>query len=161
MVVQAPLFGLPICRMTTLVSTQITEVNMSRIRVAVAVIIQHGKVLIAKRHPDLHQGGKWEFPGGKIESGESESDATIRELREELSITATVLTPFMEVDFDYPDKQVSLKVWLVTDFSGIVQGAEGQATKWVSVAELQQHTFPAANYPILKKIISEFRAEPA
>ncbi len=129
---------------------------MTRIRVGVAVIIQDEKVLISKRHADLHQGGKWEFPGGKIESGESDSSAITRELLEELSITAKVLAPFLEVNYDYPDKHVSLQVWTVTEFSGVPHGAEGQPIKWVPVNQLDQYRFPAANYPILKKIVADF-----
>lgn len=131
---------------------------MARIKVGVAVIHQHGKILISKRHDDLHQGGKWEFPGGKIEIGESESAAIVRELREELSITATVLEPFVEVCHDYSDKQVSLQVWLVSDFSGTPKGMQDQPIKWVSVTALENYQFPAANYPILQKIIRDLAA---
>lgn len=129
---------------------------MKRIRVGVAVIIHNGKILISKRHADLHQGGKWEFPGGKIEAGETESDAIIRELREELSITATKLEPLLELSHDYSDKQVSLYVWTVTDFTGTPVGVEGQPVKWIPVADLERYQFPDANYPIVKKLLAEF-----
>ncbi|GAB3093011.1 Nudix family hydrolase [Pseudomaricurvus hydrocarbonicus] len=108
-----------------------------------------GQILIAKRADDAHQGGLWEFPGGKLEAGEAAESALIRELQEELGITATHLSPLIQIRHDYPDKSVLLDVWTVTAFTGEAHGREGQPVKWVSPSTLSDYQFPAANTPIV------------
>ncbi len=126
---------------------------MSEVHVAVGVVRnEDGEVLISLRHPDSHQGGLWEFPGGKVEAGESLQVALARELREELGIEAGALAPLLEVRHDYGDKQVLLDVWLVESFSGEARGLEGQAVRWVKPGKLHDYDFPAANYPILQAV---------
>lgn len=120
------------------------------IHVAVGVIFgPDGRVLIAKRPQSAHQGGLWEFPGGKVEAGESVELALTRELQEELSIFVTSCKPLIQIRHHYPDKSVLLDVYKVLDFTGVPRGAEGQPTKWVSSHELTQYEFPAANKPII------------
>ncbi|WP_133408345.1 8-oxo-dGTP diphosphatase MutT [Parashewanella tropica] len=129
---------------------------MKRIHVAVGVIINsQNQILIAKRHKHLHQGGKWEFPGGKVEKGETTSEALIRELKEEVDLDVENTTPFMELSFDYPDKQVFLDIHQVSEFKGEAKGQEGQEIKWVSKCDLIDYQFPDANQPILEKIIQQ------
>ena len=126
---------------------------MKRINVAVGVIINsQNQILISKRHEHLHQGGKWEFPGGKIESGESTQQALIRELKEEVNLDVNSTKPFMAQSFDYPDKHVYLDIHLVTDFSGNAEGIEGQEIKWVAKTDIRDYQFPDANYVILDKL---------
>lgn len=126
------------------------ELAMNRIHVAAAVIRSpDGLVLIAKRPLDKHQGGLWEFPGGKVEVGETVEAALARELQEELNITVTEARPLIQVRHDYPDKQVLLDVWEVLAFSGEPHGAEGQPLGWVEPADLPNYRFPAANRPII------------
>ncbi len=123
---------------------------MNPLQVAVGVVKDpEGKILISLRHADLHQGGLWEFPGGKIEASETAEFALFRELNEELNITATAATPLLTVNHQYPDLAVQLNVFLVEQFSGEVKSLEGQAFKWVSPAELEHYAFPAANRPII------------
>ncbi len=123
---------------------------MRRIHVAAAVIRgADQRILIARRPADKHQGGLWEFPGGKVESGEAVEAALARELEEELGICPTAARPLIQVRHDYPDKQVLLDVWEVSAFSGEPHGAEGQPLAWVSSAELADYAFPAANRPIV------------
>ena len=123
---------------------------MNRIHVAAAVIRStDGLVLIAKRPLDKHQGGLWEFPGGKVEKGEAVEVALARELLEELGIGVTAARPLIQVRHDYPDKYVLLDVWEVTAFSGEPHGAEGQPLAWVASERLPDYTFPAANRPIV------------
>ncbi len=120
------------------------------IHVAAGVISNtRGEILIAKRDQNAHQGGLWEFPGGKLESGEAVDVALVRELQEELGITATQLSPLIQIRHDYSDKSVLLDVWRVTDFDGEAHGREGQPVRWVSPVELNQYSFPAANVPIV------------
>ena len=128
---------------------------MNKIRVAVAVVINSdNKVLIAKRHQHLHQGGKWEFPGGKIEKGELPQAALIRELKEEVDLNVNNATPMMVLDYDYGDKFVSLDIWVIKDFDGNARGAEQQEVRWVDISQLNEFTFPDANQPIVDSLLS-------
>ena len=123
---------------------------MNRLHVAAAVIRgDDGRVLIAKRADDKHQGGLWEFPGGKVEEGEAIADALARELREELGITVRAARPLIRIPYDYPDQRVLLDVWEVSRFDGEPHGAEGQPLAWVAPRELAEYAFPAANAPIV------------
>lgn len=123
---------------------------MPRIHVAAAVIRSpEGQVLIARRPADKHQGGLWEFPGGKVEPGEAVREALGRELREELGIQVTEACPLIRIRHDYPDKSVLLDVWEVTAFEGTAHGAEGQPLAWVAPDALPGYAFPAANRPIV------------
>jgi 8-oxo-dGTP diphosphatase len=122
------------------------------VHVVVAAIIHNDKVLIARRLEHLHQGGKWEFPGGKVEPGEPVERALGRELHEELGITPQKFRPLIKIHHSYPDKNVFLDVWRVESFSGVLSGREGQDTKWVAVAQLSLYEFPDANLPIFKAL---------
>lgn len=110
------------------------------------------EVLVAKRHEDQHQGGLWEFPGGKVGAGESVLEALRRELREEVNISARECSALLKIHHDYGDKQVLLDVWYVSVFSGEARGCEGQPVKWVPAAELDQLPFPAANREIVSMV---------
>mgnify|MGYP000031044825 CR=1 FL=1 len=86
-----------------------------RVQVVAAVIrAPDGRVLLAQRPQHKHQGGLWEFPGGKVEPGETEVVALQRELQEELGLRAETLSPLIRIQHDYPDKSVELSVWQVT-----------------------------------------------
>lgn len=120
------------------------------IHVAAAVIRDEKQnVLIAKRASDKHQGGLWEFPGGKVEEGETVVSALTRELEEELGITVLSSRPLILVPYHYEDKSVLLDVHVVNEFAGEPWGKEGQPVKWVSETEMETYAFPAANKPIL------------
>jgi 8-oxo-dGTP diphosphatase len=123
---------------------------VKRIHVAAAVIRgDDGRILIARRPDDKHQGGLWEFPGGKVEADESVEQALARELDEELGIRPSAVRPLLQVRHDYPDKQVLLDVWDVSAFVGEPHGAEGQPLAWVAPEQLGDYQFPAANRPIV------------
>ena len=123
---------------------------MKPVHVAVGVVLDSGgKVLISRRADDSHQGGLWEFPGGKVERGESLAMALARELREELGIEIGRTSPLLEIRHDYGDKCVLLDVHVVWDFSGEARGLEDQPLVWVAPAELERYRFPAANEPII------------
>ena len=106
------------------------------------------KVLIARRNRNQHQGGLWEYPGGKCELDEPFRDALARELHEELGIQVGDTEPLLRVDHAYPDKRVELHFFVVRSFSGQADGREGQMVKWVCVAELDDLAFPSANAPV-------------
>lgn len=120
------------------------------LQVAVGVVInREDKVLVALRAAHRHQGGLWEFPGGKVEPGESIQAALTRELWEEFGIHITHARPLLRIPHTYPDRRVLLEVWRVTHYTGEPCGREGQAWRWMTPAELSTLSFPAANLPIV------------
>lgn len=123
---------------------------MPCLHVAAAVIRSvEGRVLIARRPAHKHQGGLWEFPGGKVEPGETVEQALARELREELGISVQSARPLIQVRHQYADRSVLLDVWDVSRFAGEPHGAEGQPIAWVEPLALPTYDFPAANQPIV------------
>jgi 8-oxo-dGTP diphosphatase len=123
------------------------------IHVAAGVIKNSaGKILIAKRLDHLHQGGLWEFPGGKLEKSEAVFTALKRELHEELGIHVLTAEPLLSIKHDYSDKSVLLDVWTVTSFNGDAQGKEGQIIKWIELSELDEYQFPEANLPVVTRL---------
>jgi len=130
---------------------------IKRVHVVAGIVRDtYGRILISRRHDHLHQGGLWEFPGGKVEAGESVGEALARELLEELAVTVLVAEPFQQIRHDYPDKSVLLDFWLVTEFDGEARGVEGQPVEWVNVAALRDYEFPAANVAIVDALIERF-----
>lgn len=111
-----------------------------------------GEILIAKRPDHLHQGGLWEFPGGKLEAGEAVLTALQREFAEEVAITIDAAEPLIRIPWHYPDKAVLLDVWRIAAYSGQARGLEGQTIRWVRREELDHYAFPAANRAILNAL---------
>lgn len=123
---------------------------MQRLHVVAAVIRNaEQEILLALRPTDKHQGGLWEFPGGKCEPDESPQQALARELHEELGIVIAEPQPLIQVRHDYPDLQVLLDVYEVHNFTGQACGAEGQEVRWVASSALADYQFPAANRSII------------
>lgn len=127
-----------------------------RIDVAVGVIFNaKGQVLIARRKSHQHQGDSWEFPGGKIEPGETVPVALKRELFEEVGIIVLGHEPWLEIEHDYEDKAVRLCVHKVTAFEGEARGLEGQLIAWYPPELLPDLLLPKANEMIVKALIGE------
>lgn len=125
--------------------------NQDCVHVAAGVITNAaGRVLLARRPDHVHQGGLWEFPGGKLEDNEDVEEALKRELYEETGITVEHSHPLIRIHYAYPDKQVLLDVWKVTQFTGEAHGKEGQPVKWVKPDDLGKYDLPEANRPIIK-----------
>lgn len=121
-----------------------------RIYVAAGALLDAtGRVLVTRRPADVHQGGLWEFPGGKLEPGEAARAALARELREELGVEVRAARPLIRVHHDYGDRRVVLEVFLVSDFLGEPRGLEGQPLDWVAPAAMDAERFPAADKPII------------
>lgn len=129
---------------------------MSNIQVVAAIIVQDDQVLIAQRPKDKHKGGYWEFPGGKIEEGESAEQALAREIFEEINIQIKLPKMFHRLDFDYPEKSVSLSFFIVERFSGEPHGREGQPVTWISSSQLSNYQFPEANQPVVDMLLDWF-----
>ena len=126
---------------------------MKIVEVAVGVIKRDNKIYISKRADDLHQGGKWEFPGGKREDHETIEQTLTRELSEEIGIQVTQQSQFILIEHDYGDKIVRLDVRLVENFEGVPRHLEGQKSQWVDINDLSQFTFPDANKVIIDKLM--------
>ncbi len=126
------------------------------VNVAVGVIKKNNAIFICKRADEQHQGGLWEFPGGKVEAGESVFAALKRELSEEVGITIHNSSQLMVIEHDYGDKCVKLDIHVVSNFSGEAHGAEGQPSEWVAINELSNYEFPAANAEIIEKIQARY-----
>lgn len=125
--------------------------DSSLVHVAVGLIVNaENEVLISLRHPESHQGGLWEFPGGKVESGETVLDSLKREFMEELGISVQSAFPIRKISHNYSDKRVLLDVWWIDRHSGTPAGLEGQEVRWCPVSQLQGLEFPEANTPIVK-----------
>ncbi|WKY58470.1 8-oxo-dGTP diphosphatase MutT [Vibrio sp. SNU_ST1] len=131
---------------------------MKRIHIVAGIIFNQDKsqVFITKRPDDKHKGGFWEFPGGKVEVGETIEQAMTRELDEEIGIKVTEQSLFEHLEFDYTDKSLKFDFILITDFEEQPYGKEGQQGEWVALESLNQYAFPEANVPILERVIKEF-----
>lgn len=124
--------------------------------VAVGVITDTaGSVLITRRPDHTHQGGFWEFPGGKVEADETVEIALQRELWEELGIAIQSAEPLLQIHHTYSDRNVLLDVWRVTAYSGEPQGREGQPVVWVLPTLLGDFAFPAADTPIIQRLLRQ------
>lgn len=120
------------------------------VHVAVGVICDAAsRILICQRAVHRHQGGLWEFPGGKVEPGEDPCAALERELVEEVGIRPEQAWPLIRVPYRYPDKEVLLDVWRIARFTGAAYGREGQKCQWVRCDKLTDFSFPPANRAIV------------
>ncbi|MEI8657367.1 MULTISPECIES: 8-oxo-dGTP diphosphatase MutT [Vibrio] len=131
---------------------------MKRIHIVAGIIFNQDKsqIFITKRPDNLHKGGFWEFPGGKVEEGESVEQAMTRELEEEIGIEVTEQHLFEHLEYDYPEKSLKFDFIVISNFNKEPYGKEGQEGLWVDIAELANYQFPEANVPILERVIKEF-----
>lgn len=123
-----------------------------RTHVVAAAIVDGKSTLVARRQTGVHQGGLWEFPGGKLEPGESRQSALAREIEEELGIEVTRARPLIRIPHDYDDARVLLDVWWVDSWKGEPHGKEGQTVEWCSIDTLESGAFPAANRAIITAV---------
>jgi 8-oxo-dGTP diphosphatase len=119
-----------------------------RLRVVAAALFDRGRVLIAERPAGKHMAGWWEFPGGKVASDESDVQALVRELREELGIDARPIDAIMTLTHDYPDRVVDLVLWRAS-FDGVPRGLDGQQLKWVDCESLGSERLLEADRPFI------------
>jgi mutator protein MutT len=122
-------------------------------QIGVAVIWdQTGQILIDRRKASGTMGGLWEFPGGKIEPGETAKECIVREIREELAIEITVGDHLISIDHTYPTFHLTLIVHHCQHVSGIPQLIESEEIRWVNVSDLGNYQFPAANIAIIQAL---------
>ena len=129
------------------------------IHVAVGVITstneqQQIQYFLTKRLEHSHQGGKWEFPGGKLEDGETVAQALARELKEEVAIEVLSCIPLTIIDYDYGDKQVCLEVFIVDNYTAEPNAQEGQEQGWFLLDDFKSLDFPKANQAIITELRS-------
>jgi 8-oxo-dGTP diphosphatase len=118
---------------------------------AVALIDPDGRVLLAERPAGKHLAGLWEFPGGKVQPGETPEAALIRELAEELGInvSASCLAPFTFASHAYPEFHLLMPLYVCRKWSGIVVPREEQRLAWVRPARLGDYAMPPADQPLV------------
>jgi 8-oxo-dGTP diphosphatase len=124
-------------------------------KVVAAALVRSGpvpQVLIAQRPAGKWQAGRWEFPGGKVEPGESPRQALLRELREELGVEVQAAQPLGQFTYAYTDRSVAIDLWLVTQFAGEPQGLDGQALRWASLDELAACDLLEADRPMIEPL---------
>ena len=112
-----------------------------------------GRILLARRSEGRDLSGLWEFPGGKVEPGETPEAALARELREELGIEATIGAPLIDVPQRYPHKRLRLDVRKIASRSGIPRGLDGQALAWVPLRKLADYPMPPADRPVAAALL--------
>jgi 8-oxo-dGTP diphosphatase len=118
---------------------------------AVALIDADGRILLAQRPPGKSLAGLWEFPGGKVEPGETPEAALIRELHEELGIDtqASCLAPLTFASHSYPDFHLLMPLFACRRWQGIPQAREGQTLAWVRPQALRDYPMPPADLPLI------------
>ncbi|KMK65942.1 (deoxy)nucleoside triphosphate pyrophosphohydrolase [Puniceibacterium sp. IMCC21224] len=118
---------------------------------AVALIDVDGRILLAQRPEGKPLAGLWEFPGGKVEAGETPEAALIRELHEELGIGTwqSCLAPLTFASHSYDDFHLLMPLFACRKWEGIVQSREGQALKWVRAKDLSKYPMPPADVPLI------------
>ena len=125
------------------------------VMVVAAVIEKDGRVLIARRRKEERLGGKWEFPGGKVEPDEKPEQALKRELREELGIEAEIGEFFCSSRYDYPHLPVELHAYRVMNFSGEIVAHVHDQVLWVLLQDLCRYDFPEANREITRRLANQ------
>ncbi|ARO15650.1 8-oxo-dGTP diphosphatase [Ketogulonicigenium robustum] len=130
---------------------------MKLVLVAAVALIRDQRVLLAQRPAGKSLAGLWEFPGGKLEAGESPEQALIREMEEELGIRATpdALTPLAFASHSYPDFHLLMPLYACRKWDGTPQGREGQAIEWAGINDLDNYPMPPADLPLITPLRQE------
>jgi 8-oxo-dGTP diphosphatase len=129
---------------------EVNIVSLNQRHISVGIIRNSQReIFITQRDASSHMAGFWEFPGGKIEAGETAVDALIRELQEEVGIEAAEPELIRTLQHHFPDRVIHLHFFLVQSWAGEPYGKEGQPKRWVAQTELKEDDFPPANAEIV------------
>ena len=129
--------------------------NREITEVVAALIWEGNRFMICQRPAHKARGLLWEFVGGKLEPGETKEQALIRECREELGVTLSVGTVFMDVLHEYPDLTVHLTLFNATIAEGVPQKLEHEDIRWISTDEIPNYAFCPADESILERLLAE------
>ena len=130
----------------------LSKLSKQHYQVALALLSRRGRWLVARRSPDVHLGGLWEFPGGKCEPGESPTTAAVRELLEECGVEAEAIRALRPLECEYDDRTVTLHPVLCEWRSGEARPIDNEEIRWVTLSELRRLDVPAVNREILREI---------
>lgn len=132
-----------------------TAATTDAITVCAAIMVAENRILIAKRHPHLEQGGLWEFPGGKLEAGETPEQCLARELHEELGVSVCVGGFFAESVFAYPEKVIRLLAyWVQCDETEFIL-QDHEQIRWVYAEELNDYEIAPADLPFVEQLMGQ------
>jgi len=131
------------------------------LHVAAAIIFNDARdrILIARRNPGGPHGDLWEFPGGKIEPGETPKDCLQREIREELDVSLCHITPYRTVTHEYASFTITLYTFSCLIAEGIPQPLECREIRWISIQDLTNYPLPGADKSIVARLIEDFAPE--
>ena len=128
------------------------------LEVAIALIAHDGRVLVARRHADVHAGGCWEFPGGKRHEGESYEACIVREVKEELGVDVVIAGPWVTIEHEYPEHTVTMQGFKCRIIRGEPRAICSQEIRWIPVAELNPKEFPPANQHSVAQLQHQYAA---
>ena len=123
------------------------------IDVGIGVVMRGGRILICRRQKDAVLGGMWEFPGGKVEEGETAADCVVRELAEEVALNVRTLHPFQMIEWTYPSGIVRLHPYFCEYEADEAEALESDELRWVKPADLGQFHFPPANATLIDEVL--------
>jgi 8-oxo-dGTP diphosphatase len=116
-------------------------------------MVRDGRVLLARRRPGDHQGGRWEFPGGKVDAAEDPAAGLAREIREELAVEIAVESPLTFTWWEYPEKRVLLLFYICRILAGTPHAVECAAVEWFTAEELVRLDLAEADRPVLPVVL--------
>lgn len=126
---------------------------IKKVDVVAAVIRENGKILIAQRPNESHLGGQWEFPGGKIETGETQHEALIREIKEELTVDIKPVKLLGEAEHTYPERHVHLFFYDAEIVSGQIKAVEHQDIRWVKPETMLNYDLAKGDIGFIKEFL--------
>lgn len=126
---------------------------MRELEVCAGIILKEGKVLLGRRKSHDRFGGKWEFPGGKVEEGEMPEDCIIREIKEELNLDIKDFKDFMSYVYRFKNVNLVIHSFLIREFSGKLKKLEHDSLVWISIDEVFNYDLLDGDKPVAKHLL--------